>query len=111
MITDIDSEDRSVQQTFVDYVLCYVRNDRPFLLIPYEYEGVQHHFEPDYLVKLKNGKNLVMEVKGEEDDQDRAKYQAVHRWVAAVNNWGRLAVWDFVVCRDPHSISRLIAGM
>ncbi|MBI4317699.1 MAG: DEAD/DEAH box helicase family protein [Chloroflexi bacterium] len=94
-----------------DRVVCYVRNDRPFLLVPYDYEGVQHHFEPDYLVKLKNGKSLVLEMKGEESDQDRAKHQAAKRWVTAVNNWGRLGVWDFVECRDPHTLPRLIAGL
>ena len=51
--------------------LIYVRNDRPFLLIPYEYEGVQHHYEPDYLVRLKNGNTLILETKGEEDDRAR----------------------------------------
>ena len=89
------------QQT--DHVFCYVRNDRPFLLIPYEYEGVQHHFEPDYVVRLRNGQTLILEMKGEEDDQDRQKYQAARRWVAAVNNWGRLGAWDFAVCRDPQT--------
>ena len=44
------------QQT--DHVMCYVRNDRPFLLMPYEYEGVARQYEPDYIVKLKNGKTL-----------------------------------------------------
>ena len=97
------------QQT--DHVFCYVRNDRPFLLIPYEYEGVQHHYEPDYLIRLKNGKMLILETKGEEDDQDRAKYQAARRWVTAVNNWGRLGVWDFAVCRDPALIPRQIGQM
>ncbi len=95
------------QQT--DHVFCYVRNDRPFLLIPYEYEGVQHHFEPDYLVRLKNGKTLILEPKGEEDDRDRAKYQAARRWVTAVNNWGRLGVWDFKPCRDPQLLPQLLA--
>jgi type III restriction enzyme len=97
------------QQT--DHVFCYVRNDRPFLLIPYEYEGVQHHYEPDYLVSLRKGKTLILETKGEEDDQDRAKHQAARRWVTAINNWGRLGVWDFVVCRDPALIPRQIAQM
>lgn len=97
------------QQT--DHVFCYVRNDRPFLLIPYEYEGVQHHFEPDYIVRLGSGKTLILEIKGEEDDQDRAKYQAARRWVTAINNWGRLGAWDFAVCRDPALIPRQIAQM
>ena len=97
------------QQT--DHVACYVRNDRPFLLIPYEYEGVPHHYEPDYLVKLRNGKTLLLEIKGEEDDQDRAKHQAAQRWVTAVNNWGRLGEWGFVVCRDAQMLPRLLAGI
>lgn len=95
------------QQT--DHVFCYVRNDRPFLLIPYEYEGVQHHYEPDYILRMKSGKTTVLEMKGEEDDQDRAKHQAARRWVTAVNNWGRLGVWDFLVCRDPQMLPKLLA--
>jgi len=92
-----------------DHVFSYVRNDRPFLLIPYEYEGAQHHFEPDYVVRLQNGQTLILEMKGEEDDQDRQKYQAARRWVAAVNHWGRLGAWDFAVCRDPQMLPRLVA--
>ena len=37
--------------------------------------------------------------------------QAARRWVAAVNNWGRLGAWDFAVCRDPQSLPRLLAGV
>lgn len=54
---------------------------------------------------------MILETKGEEDDQDRAKHQAARRWVTAINNWGRLGVWDFVVCRDPALIPRQIAQM
>ena len=97
------------QQT--DHVLCYVRNDRPFMRIPYEYEGVPHAFEPDYLVRLNNGKTLVLEIKGEETDQDRAKHQSAQRWVTAVSNWGRLGAWEFAVCRDPQMLPRLVAGL
>ncbi len=84
-------------------VECYVRNDKPFLLIPYEYDGVQHYFEPDFIVKLTNGTSLILEVKGWEDDQDKAKYQAAKRWVSAVNNWGRLGVWGFYVMKQMSS--------
>jgi type III restriction enzyme len=51
-----------------------------------------------------------LEPKGEEDDKDRAKYQAARRWVAAVNNWGRLGVWIFAPCRDPQLLPRLLAS-
>jgi type III restriction enzyme len=92
-----------------DHVSCYVRNDRPFLLIPYEYEGAQHHYEPDYLVKLKNGLTVLLEMKGAELDMDHAKYQAARRWVSAVNNWGRLGKWDFMVCKEPVMLPRMLA--
>ena len=93
-----------------DFVATYARNERPFVLIPYEYEGVQHHYEPDYLVRLQSGVTLVLEVKGKETDQDKAKYQAARRWVTAVNNWARLGRWDFVVCRDPWALPQKLCA-
>jgi type III restriction enzyme len=90
-------------------VYCYVRNVPPFIQIPYEYDGVQHVYEPDYLVRLKSGMNLILEPKGEEDDKDKAKFQAAQRWVTAVNNWGRLGQWDFLVCRDMHRLPGMLA--
>jgi len=94
----------------VDLVRYYAKNDGGFMSIPYEYEGVKHSYEPDYLVKLTSSVTLLLEVKGEEDDQDRAKYQAARRWVTAVNNWGRLGTWEFRVCRDPQRVVEVIAG-
>ena len=65
-----------------------------------------HQYEPDYLVKLGNGKTLVLEIKGLEDEQDRAKHQAAQRWVSAVNNWGKLGQWAFHVNRDPQMLKQ-----
>jgi hypothetical protein len=56
---------------------------------------------PDYLIRLTNGLTLVLEIKGQEDDQDRAKHQAPRRWASAVNHWSELGRWAFHVCRDP----------
>jgi type III restriction enzyme len=93
------------------HVICYVRNDRPFLLIPNDYEGVQHHYEPDYIVKHKVGLTIHLEVKCEEIDLDHAKYQAVRRWVSAINNWERLGRWDFMVCKDPVELPGVLADL
>ena len=30
---------------------------------------------------------------------------AARRWVAAVNHWGTLGEWDFLVCRDPQRLA------
>ncbi|MBN1423939.1 DEAD/DEAH box helicase family protein [Candidatus Fermentibacteria bacterium] len=92
-------------------VATYVRNERPFLLIPYEFEGVQHHYEPDYLVRLIDGNMVILEIKGEESEQDRAKHEAARRWISAINNWGRLSRWEFAVCRDPQRITEVLRGL
>ncbi len=85
-------------------VRCYARNDEMGLVIPYEYQGVDHGYEPDFLVQRTDGLNVVLEVKGFEDDQDRAKHNAARRWVAAVNYWGEMGRWAFHVCRDPQQL-------
>jgi type III restriction enzyme len=87
-------------------VLFYARNDHLGLLIPYEYNDIDHSYEPDFLVRLANGVTLVLEIKGFEDDQDQAKHTAARRWVTAVNNWGQLGKWAFHVCRNPQLLDR-----
>jgi type III restriction enzyme len=54
---------------------------------------------------------VLLEMKGAEFDMDHAKYQAARRWVSAVNNWGRLGKWDFVVCKDPMAVPRALAKL
>jgi len=92
-------------------VFSYVRNERPFLLIPYEYEGVTHTYQPDYLVRLNNGVTFILEIKGYETDETQAKHQAARRWVSAVNHWGKLGVWAFHVCRDPQLLGRELTAI
>ena len=50
---------------------------------------------------LANGVTAVVEIKGYEDDQVKAKHTAAKRWVAAVNNWGQSGTWIFNVCYNP----------
>jgi type III restriction enzyme len=84
-------------------VECYARNDSPDrLTIPYEYDGQDHAYGPDFLVRLTNGLIVLLEVKGYEPDQAKAKHNAARRWVAAVNNWNGLGQWAFHVCYQPH---------
>jgi type III restriction enzyme len=87
----------------------YARNDQLGLTIPYEFYGVSHAYEPDYVVRLRNDEMLVLEIKGMEDEQDRAKHEAAHRWVSAVNNWGELGQWLFHVNKDPQMLGRELA--
>lgn len=87
-------------------VECYARNDHLDFVIPYEYQGVNHSYVPDFLVRLTNGVTVVLEIKGFEDDQDRAKHTAAARWVNAVNTWNQLGRWTFHVCRNPQLVEK-----
>ena len=82
-------------------VECYARNDHLEFNIPYERYGEPHAYEPDFIVRLRNGVHVVVEIKGRSRDDTPAKHQAAQRWVTAVNHWGRLGEWDFLVCREP----------
>ena len=100
-------------------VKCYVRNDHLGLSIPYEHQGITHNYEPDFIVRLVNGVNLLLEIKGYERDQERAKYAGAKRWVSAVNNWNRAKLgdaeqrgpWAFHVCKDPQQLQHELAGI
>ena len=107
VVLDTETWERSAtfrleQSEVVDY---YVRNDHLGLSIPYEYTGVSHNFEPDFIVRLKNEINLILEIKGFETDKEHAKYAGAARWVSAVNNWGQLGQWAFHVCKDPQLLA------
>ena len=71
-------------------------------------------YEPDFIVRLRNSVNVVLEIKGKQHEDTDAKHQAAKRWVSAVNHWGRLGEWAFLVCREPqqleNQIQKLIEG-
>lgn len=100
-------------------VKCYVRNDHLGLSIPYEYQGITHNHKPDYIVRLVNGVNLLLEIKGYARDQERAKHAGAKRWVSAVNNWNRARLgdegqrgeWGFYVCENPQTLQDELAGI
>jgi len=48
---------------------------------------------PDFLIRLTNGKTLMLEVKGEDSEQNRAKLAAMRACVDAVNGKGGFGGW------------------
>ena len=103
--------EQAAQQGLVRF---YARNEGMELSIPYEFLGVDHGYEPDFLVRMAmpDGEpdlTLVLEVKGFEDNQTTAKHEGARRWVRAVNNWGKLGRWAFHVCRNPQMLERELA--
>jgi hypothetical protein len=82
----------------------FVKNAGLGFAIPYLYNGQMHDYMPDFLLRLKDGVTVILEVKGYMRPEDAAKVQAAQRWVDAVNNCGRMGRWSFLVCRDPNRL-------
>ncbi|MBI3321727.1 MAG: DEAD/DEAH box helicase family protein [Candidatus Omnitrophica bacterium] len=82
----------------------YARNYRLGFEIPYDFGGLTHAYTPDFIVRLKRPDDskvhVVLEVKGLEGNQDRAKEAGAKRWVEAVNNWGELGQWGYAIVKD-----------
>jgi len=93
-------------------VKCYARNDHLGLVIPYEYMDVEHDYEPDFIARLVNDLNLLIEIKGFDisANQTKAKASATQRWATAVNNLGDFGKWDYLECRNLNSLLTDIAA-
>ena len=87
------------------HVEAWVKNHKLFLEIPYLYFGKTYRYRPDFIVRLDGGQILLLEGKGDPDEKDDAKATAARRWVAAVNTWGGLGVWDHAICYDASTLA------
>ncbi len=98
-------------------VLCYVKNDHLDFEVPYQHDGQDHKYRPDFIVALDDGGgvndplHLVVEVKGEQDGRDDAKHDTMRAlWVPAVNAAGRYGRWDFLRVDGPYGLADAIHG-
>jgi type III restriction enzyme len=89
-------------------VLAYARNDHLGFQVHYLWNGSRRRFVPDFLVRLANGRNLVLEIKGEDSEQNRAKRAALAVWVQAVTDKGRFGVWSSDVAYEPAQVYDII---
>jgi len=71
----------------------WAKNDHLGFEILYMFEGTVHKYRPDFLLRLQNGENLIVEVKGEEDRKDQVKAQYLNEWVNCVNDYGGFGRW------------------
>lgn len=98
-------------------VLTYVKNQNLGFTIPYEHQGVAHHYTPDFIVILemsdKSKLNLLIEVTGKKDDKKKMKVKTARDlWVPAINNIGKYGRWAMLEVQDIHETQSLIrAGM
>ena len=76
----------------------------------YLWNGSKRRFIPDFIIRLVNGKTLVLEIKGEDSDQNRAKRAALEVWVKGVNAKGGFGVWCWDVAFEPAKVHDIIAA-
>jgi len=90
-------------------VSAWVKNDHLGFEIVYIYQGVVRKYRPDFLVRLKSGNCLVLEVKGKDTNQDKTKREFLAEWVNAVNAHGGFGSWSSDVSRNPGEIKDILA--
>ncbi len=89
----------------LDLVESWVKNHKLYLEIPYLYLGGTFRYRPDFVLRLEDGLRVIVEGKGEADEKDDAKATAARRWVEAVNTWGVLGTWAYVICTDANELA------
>ena len=90
-------------------VVAWVKNDHLGFEVLYIYKGVVQKYRPDFLIRLTSGKMLVLEVKGQDTQQNRTKREFLAEWVKAVNEHGGFGQWAWNVSRDPADIGDILA--
>jgi type III restriction enzyme len=89
-------------------VVSYAKNDHLGFQVHYLWAGSRRRYVPDFLIKLANGKTLILEIKGEDSPQNRAKRDALAEWVAAVNAAGGFGSWAWSVAFQPAEVHDIL---
>lgn len=85
-------------------VVAFAKNEHLGFQIYYLWNGARRRYVPDFLIKLTNGKTLILEIKGEDSEQNRAKRAALDTWAKGVNAKGGFGVWCWDVVFEPAKI-------
>lgn len=91
-----------------DLVTSYAKNDHLGFQVYYLWNGSRRRFVPDFLIRLANGKTLILEIKGEDSEQNKAKRVALNGWVQAVNSKGGFGSWCWDVAFQPAQMQDIV---
>lgn len=89
-------------------VVAYAKNDHLGFQVHYLWAGSRRRYVPDFLIRLANGKTLVLEIKGTDSPQNQAKRDALSEWIAAVNSAGGFGSWCWDVAFRPGDIQDIV---
>ena len=90
------------------HIKSFVKNDHLNFVIYYNYQGVVRRYFPDFICKMKNGVNLIIETKGQDNEQNKTKRAYLDEWCRAVNEHGGFGKWKWVVSFDPNDLQEKI---
>lgn len=74
----------------------------------YTYRGVVRKYDPDFIIRLKNGNHLILETKGQDTDVVRTKQAYLQEWVKAANNHGGFGEWQEAISYPPNDLERIL---
>jgi len=92
-------------------VKAWAKNDHIGFEIAYMYNGTEHKYRPDFLIRMTTDEILVLETKGQETEQDKAKRSALREWIRAVNMHGGFGRWhpEPAISKHPDDIPQILA--
>jgi len=90
-------------------VAAWVKNDHLGFEILYVFGGVVHKYRPDFLIRLATGKMLVLEIKGQDTEQNQTKRRFLDQWCRAGTRHGGFGVWSWDVSRRPSDLPDTLA--
>lgn len=98
-------------------VLAWAKNHNLGFEVPYTAAGDARRYRPDFILRLDDGRgeehplNLIVEIKGERDEDDKDKAETMRTlWVPGVNNLGTQGRWAFAEFTDVWTISTEFAA-
>ena len=89
-------------------VEAWVKNDHLGYEIVYTYNGVPRKYRPDFIIRLKGGRLLVLEVKGQDSEEDRTKREFLAEWIRAVNQHRGFGQWSWGVSFNPSDLGDVL---
>ena len=99
-------------------VLAWVKNHNLGFEVPYAAAGEARRYRPDFILRLDDGRgaddplNLVVEIKGARDEDDKDKAETMRTlWVPGVNALGTYGRWAFAEFTDVWTIASEFATL
>jgi len=89
-------------------VVAWAKNDHLGFEILYTYQGRVRKYIPDFLIRFASGTMLVLEIKGQDNPQNRTKRGFLDEWAKAINTHGGFEHWTCDVSFDPADIPDIL---